>query len=626
MGSSVLGLPIFFMRIILFKELHKGWVTPEWVTGLLLITVSLAFTSAFIHPFVTVKQIVLRLGLVFLLPFIPISLKTIKWHRIDGLLFAWFMWQGLSTLFSTPWPQSGFKLEGLVLIALFYLLTRTALRKRTYINTIIQIIAVVAIIQSSIGILQYFKLFPWTAGFFQGYESQVTGTIGGANNLGALLALSLPFIYFLISKSHKTEKAGWVAALILIVVTLILTRSRGAWVAALVGIGIYKWGFISEFLRILMPGKVWAPVFALVTTGIFTLFLLSIYNLNPDSANGRLFIWSVTWGIITDHLWTGVGFGNFGLNWLEYQGAYFVRTADPSLHHLAVSLASAHSQYLNISAETGIMGLGLFIALCLSIFTSFKRHIGKLPAEQAHIFITVFSALVTILIHALVEDVFNSLSVQLAFLILLATLASTPDFNAERSVGGPVWNRKWKPVVILPLIIFLLTLSWRQIHGELLWKQGQDLARIGNWEQSIKHYQKAGSYLPYNHELDFYLGAAYSKTGQAEKAIKYLTQSQNGFSDKNQYIALGKAYMDNGQYELAEAVLNKVLYYYPTLLSPHYWLSRVYYEQGDIEGAREELETILSTENILKSTEIEKVKEDAELTLIRLDNIELSGK
>ncbi len=171
------------------------------------------------------------------------------------------------------------------------------------------------------------------------------------------------------------------------------------------------------------------------------------------------------------------------------------------------------------------------------------------------------------------------------------------------------------PAALGMVILFLLTLSWNQIRGELLWKQGQDLAWAGNWEQSIMLYREAVIYLPYNLELDFYLGAAYSKTGQAEKAIKYLTQSQNGFSDKNQYIALGKTYTDNGDYELAEAALSKVLYYYPALLSPYFWLSRVYYEQGDIDRAKQELETILSAENILNSPEIERVKMDARQTL-----------
>ncbi|MEA3287514.1 MAG: O-antigen ligase family protein [Candidatus Marinimicrobia bacterium] len=566
--------------------------------------------------------IVLRLGIALLLLLIPLGLKAIKWRNIDVLLLAWFTWQGMSTLIDTPWPQSGFRLEGLVLMLLFYLMTRTTLNRLTNIYTMAQIIAIMATLQSGIGALQYIKLFPWTSEYFLGFESQVTGTVGGANVLGASLAMSLPFLYLLIGKSVRIEKVWWMLSLVLIVITLILTQSRGAWVAGLVGAGIYKWSLISGYLRFLRPRKLIMSIFVLFAVGVITLFLIGIYKLNPDSANGRLFIWSITGNMIRDNLWTGVGHGNFGLYWLKYQGAYFAEATDPSLHHLAVSLKSAHSQYLHLIAETGIVGLGLFTALCLSAFASFKRQVGRLPAEQTRIFTTTSSALVTILIHALVEDVFNSLTVQLVFLILLAIVVSIPDLRAKTTAGVSVLKRKWKLVVILPLIILLGIISLRQILGELHWEQGQDSAQLGNWEQSIKHYQEAGSYLPYNLELEFYLGAAYSKTGQAEKAIKHLNRSQKGFSDKNQYIALGKAHIDNRDYNRAEAALHQVLTYYPALLVPHYWLSRIYFEQGDTGRARNELQVIIGSDNIYNSPGIEQIQKDAKRALIQLYNID----
>jgi len=589
-----------------------------WAIGLLLLAISLSFTASFIHPFVTAKHISLRLGVALLLLFIPLGLKSIKWRSIDGLLLAWFIWQGMSTLMDTPWPQSGFKLEGLLLLILFYLMMRTTLRNRTYINSIVQIIVVVATLQSCIGILQYFKLFPWTSAYFLGYESQVTGTVGGANVLAALLAMSLPAAYFLVGKSTKTEKVGWVVALILIVITLILTRSRGAWLATIVGIGIYKWSLISEFLRVLKPRKIITSIFFLFAIGAMTLFLFLIYDLNPDSANGRLFIWAITWDMISDHLLRGVGQGNFGLNWLEYQGAYFENAAESS-YKLAVNLTSAHSQYLHVMAETGIVGLGFLLAIVLWILFSFKMWLSRSNRSQHRGPMVLFVSLATLSIHALVEDVFSSLPVQLLFLLVLpayfsgiATARDSTKIRVNRFSG-------WTRFSFIFLFITLLAISWYQVKGELLWKQGQNHAGAGKWEQGTQCYREAMVYLPHNNELEFYIGAAYAKTGQAEKAIKFLKKSQEGFSDKNQYIALGKAYIDDKDYDNAESALKQALYYYPVLLYPHYWLSRVYYELGDIKNAKQELEIILSAKNILDSPDIERVKEDARRTLKALD-------
>jgi len=132
--------------------------------------------------------------------------------------------------------------------------------------------------------------------------------------------------------------------------------------------------------------------------------------------------------------------------------------------------------------------------------------------------------------------------------------------------------------------------------------------------------------MPNTPELDFYLGAAYSKIGQADLAIKHLLRSQKGFSDKNQYIVLGKAYIDKGEYDLAEETLNQVLGYYPGLLNPHFWLSRICFERGDLIGARRELEYIIVAKNDLNSAEVEQVKMDARRALEALDNIEVKSR
>jgi len=169
--------------------------------------------------------------------------------------------------------------------------------------------------------------------------------------------------------------------------------------------------------------------------------------------------------------------------------------------------------------------------------------------------------------------------------------------------------------LLVPLLILVVIVAQNKIKGELAWKEGQGLARAGNWEQGIEKYIEAQQYLPYSSELKFYLGAAYAKIGRSELAIDLITSSMEGLSDKNQYIALGKAHIDNNDYKLAESTLTRVLYYYPALLSPHYWLSRAYYEQGNIERAKHELQIIIEAENTLNSAEIEQVKTDARRAL-----------
>ena len=596
--------------------------TTEWVFGITLLTVSLSFVPGFIHPFSTLNYIILRFGIVSLVLFILISIKKVRWHQIDALLLTWLTWQAVSSLLTTPWPQSGFKVEGILLLIAFYLIARATLSGDFKFHNIAVILVTPAIVQSIIGLLQFFHLFPPTSNFFLGYESQVFGTVGGSNVLGVFLAVSLPLVFFLIGRSTGKERMGWILSLALILIVLILTKSRGAWVATIIGLGVYKWNSISYLFRSLRPQKALILTLILVVGVILAFGSALLYRLNPDSASGRLFIWSVSWGMILDHLWTGVGHGNFGLNWLEYQGQYFAKTGDPTLHKLAVNLSSAHSQYIHILAETGVIGLGLFIGLILSIFSSMRKGYSRVSQKRRQTLITLFAALVILFTHSLVDDVLNLLVIRLQFLIILSLFVSNlfqDEYSEQKPMRG---SQKWVRLALAPMVILLIIVSHDKVKGELLWKQGRDQARGGNWNIAIINYTKARQYLPHSAELEFYLGAAYSKIGKAKEAIKHIKSSQIGLSDKNQYIAIGKAYIDNGQYKLAKLALIQVLYYYPELLSPHYWLSRVYFELGDILKATQELHIILSADNILGSPEIEQVKADARRALIALKKYE----
>ncbi len=572
----------------------------------------------FMHPFGVLKYITLRFGLVFCLVFLPLKIKSFRWHRIDVLLFTWLFAQVLSTVVSSPWPDGGFKAEGVLLPGILYLLAKASLGETIKSKSFALIFVLPGLAQSVIGLLQYLGLFLPTSSYFLNYESQVFGTVGGANVLGAFLAVSLPFVYFTIRVENEKQRVLWAISLILILIVLILTKSRGAWVATAVGLIVYKWESVIQLLKALSSNRRLMYPLTLLTLGALSFLIIVIYKLNPDSASGRLFIWSVSWDMFMDNLWTGVGFGNFGQNWLEHQGNYFAESQDESIYKLAVNLASAHSQYLHILAETGILGIGIFLAFLFSILSSIYTGLRRVNTNQRQVLLTLTAALATLFTHALVDDVLRSLIVNLQFMIILSLLILViQKVNYPEEVRlKQTWKRS--RLLVLILLIPLSHASSNKITGEILWKEGQEDAISGNWDCAISKYMETMKYLPNNSELDFYLGAAYAKTGNAKKALELIKNSQKGLSDKNQYITLGKAYIDNGQYELAERILRQVLRYYPGLLNPHFWLSRIFYEQGDLERARSELQVILDAENILNSTRVEMVKEDARLALNKL--------
>jgi O-antigen ligase len=89
----------------------------------------------------------------------------------------------------------------------------------------------------------------------------------------------------------------------------------------------------------------------------------------------RLFLWKYSWHLFEQSPLVGIGFGRFNDTTLEFSGVphvvnlavdgevYVGSTIRWELDQLMTSTGNAHNSYLHMLAETGIVGLGLFLYL-----------------------------------------------------------------------------------------------------------------------------------------------------------------------------------------------------------------------------------------------------------------------
>ncbi len=90
----------------------------------------------------------------------------------------------------------------------------------------------------------------------------------------------------------------------------------------------------------------------------------------------RLVLIEQTWEMFKDHPLTGVGFGHFVDSQLEL-------LRDPaSLSALSSGVLAQHNLFLNMLAETGVVGLVVTVAAFVLIFTASKRLYDRLPPES----------------------------------------------------------------------------------------------------------------------------------------------------------------------------------------------------------------------------------------------------
>jgi len=178
--------------------------------------------------------------------------------------------------------------------------------------------------------------------------------LGYANALGGLAAIGLAIAIVRAVSGHRRLPHGLLACLF--AVTLILTGSRGGWLAAFVGTGV---ALALCFGRSLLARALAAGAAAVLALALS----LSAGSLVDDFASRggeRPWYWHVAWAEVADAPLVGKGAGTFELAWLERQP-------------IPASVHDAHSLYLELLAELGIVGLALLgLALAPPLLAGFR--------------------------------------------------------------------------------------------------------------------------------------------------------------------------------------------------------------------------------------------------------------
>ena len=230
-----------------------------------------------------------------------------------------------------------------------------------------------------------FALFPLRGAMFNFffYNSDMQGRAiwnllySNPNDLGAMALLQLSMASALLI----SEKKGWVrwaalAGMIALPMLILMTQSRGVFLGLLVFIAIAFAGqrrrarlalrlvVLAVVLASVAPAGVWARLQTLQHATNTT--TLDQVDGEEGSARQRYEIWRVAWKIIREHPVTGVGFG-------AYKPTHEQYAMDPEFNPTARGARDTHSLYFNVVAETGFLGLTLYLGMLASIFIVAER-------------------------------------------------------------------------------------------------------------------------------------------------------------------------------------------------------------------------------------------------------------
>ncbi len=199
---------------------------------------------------------------------------------------------------------------------------------------------------------------------------------------------------------------------------LILSGTRAVWVGMLAPFGAVVIGYSKNIQKHLAKKYLWPFVI------IFILFSLSpfinrglgllqvekfhenflsraasIYNLNESSNRGRILIWQESAKYFITHPW-GVGLGNFLVSFNPNSaGRSYSDIANQidARYNLPAKDVSAHSLYLQILVETGIVGFAFSMAFFASILVTFWKFIREYKKTEDFLVYFVAQAMLMVL-------------------------------------------------------------------------------------------------------------------------------------------------------------------------------------------------------------------------------------
>ncbi|MBO9204020.1 MULTISPECIES: O-antigen ligase family protein [Niastella] len=469
-------------------------------------------------------------------------------------------------------------------VLIFFVLSLFLFQHQKYLPTALPLlVTATAICQATIGILQYLGIL---TGFH--FKFIVTGLFLNPAPYAQYLAVLFVLVYtFLLFHTAATNKRWlfilYILLLISLALLLVYLESRSAWLGIITSVGLVTLLYIKKY-----HSPLYSKVKKKTIPGLFiglpllAVGLYQLYQLKSNSANGRLLTWKVTCSMIRDHLLFGVGNGNFASSYSQYQHFYFKIHPEkiPTYGWLADDVRYAFNELLQIFAETGIMGLGLFSLLLLFFFTTTIRayHI-VIDKKQSKLLLLSLAGVVVILIAGLFSYPFSILPLKLMFWLLIAQGFSVAIKSNATFLQPPLWQ---KIVMALSSVCFVSFISLFAVRrAKALYKWGQLLT-------TQEQEKIAGSYanrllplcptLADNSSYMISLGKALYSDSNFTKSIEILTTAKKITPNKEVYYMLGHAYKRTGQFQKAEQQYLFVRFAIPNLISPNFFLTKLYFD------------------------------------------------
>ncbi|GGI94983.1 hypothetical protein GCM10010885_00610 [Alicyclobacillus cellulosilyticus] len=328
------------------------------------------------------------------------------WYRFAGWFILFTMGLMFAGLAHPVVAIQGFRID--VYYILYALLLPFAVEAKD-VPKLLHLGVSLAILIGLHGIYQYIMKTPTPSAWVNVGEhvrTRVFSVLQSPNELGSYMALMSPLLIgFSLYEQHRLRKWVYAAGALFCLIAMLLTFTRGAWMALALAVFVMAVLFERRLLILLLLLALAAFFVPPIHHRIEDL-LTPVYWIKSAQA-GRIARWLTAFDTMSTNPLLGIGVGHYG-------GAV-----------AAIYLNGTYSDnyYAKTLGETGIIGLTLFIAMHLALFRDlFQKCISAVRGKKRYVMIGGVTGLLAVLIHNSLENVFEFAPMAATYFVYAALL------------------------------------------------------------------------------------------------------------------------------------------------------------------------------------------------------------
>ncbi len=337
------------------------------------------------------------------LPEIPLWL-----FLLAALVSSWVSVSASLTLLGAPGRHEG--LLTLIAYTVFYFVGVHFFGSERGFRVLATIGGVAAVVTMAYGLCGWFlpPLFSNEAALMQLYASlgypRALSTLGNPVTFGGYLALMIPLVGSLALAATGRSRLFWLAAAGLGYVTILVTFTRGAWLAVLLGSGILVIAVGPRTFRRLLAGR---TVLIVVAITAFALTLAAVaprqlasrasssLTVESGSIGQRVYIWRHTIATIRSRPLLGWG--------LETLGEVFPYEREGLVKYFGfrpVIIDEAHNDVLQMAVSIGIPGAAMYLWFWAAVVGGGARTLRRASGTSRILAAGLLGAVVAYLVQA----------------------------------------------------------------------------------------------------------------------------------------------------------------------------------------------------------------------------------